>query len=428
MPQQLHGLAKPAPSKATFRACAGVIALILVASFVYVSQMVLNVDETFHYPLIKNLLKHDFRFNPSISTLPGYHYLVFAIASAFRAESVTAIRLISFGISVLSIGAFYLLANRVKAADTDSKTLQYIFFPLLYPFFFLIYTDVTSLMLVFLGVYLTLRQKYHLAGAIGIMACLVRQDNIVWVGFMFLLMAINLLGDMGTETSLRSFIADGRGARLFRLLAVSGATYLAAFVLFVVFVVINKGVAIGDREMHPSFVLHAANIYCLLFAFFFMFLPMNIANAPKIVKLMRRHRFAVLYMAGFFLLFMATFKIDHPYNRQRWAQWFLSNRILTFSRQSRLREVIFFLPIGYSVLSLLCTRLYAPQYYLIFPISMLQLGPEWLVDPRYYLLPCLLFLAFKEENSRPVTYTTYFMYVFLFGYFLHRIVSLEWFF
>jgi alpha-1,2-glucosyltransferase len=245
---------------------------------------------------------------------------------------------------------------------------------------------------------------------------------------MFLLMVINLVGDMPTETPLRSLIAHGRGARLLRVIAGRGATYLAAFVLFGVFVVINKGVAIGEPEMHPSFVLHAANIYCLLFTFFFVFLPMNIANAPKIVNLIRQHRLAVLYMAGFFLLFMATFKIDHPYNTQRWAQWFLSNRILTFSRQSRLREAIFFLPIGYSVLSLLCTRLYARQYYLIFPISALQLAPEWLVDPRYYLLPCLLFLAFKEENSGPVTYATYFMYVVSSGYFLHQIVILEWFF
>lgn len=414
-------------SKAAFYAWVGVIALILAASFAYISRTKIHVDEEFHYRFITSLLKHNFHHDPDIPQLPGYHYLVFAIASLFGAESVTAIRIISFGISLVSIGAFYLLVNQLTAADASTKTLEYIFFPLLYPFLFLIYTDVTSLLMVLLGVYLTLRQRYHFAGVVGIMACLVRQDNIVWVGFMFLLMVINLLGKMHTETSLWSLIAGGRSARLFCVIAGRGATYLAAFVLAAAFVAINGEVAMGDREMHPSFVLHAANIYCLFFTFFFMFLPMNIANAPKIVKLLRRHRLAVLYMAGFFLLFMATFKIDHPYNRESW-DWFLSNRILWFFLRSRLRETIFFLTIAYSILSVLCTRLYAQQYYLIFPISILQLAPEWEVDPRYYLLPCLLFLAFKEEDSKPVKYLTCLMYVLLSGHFLHGIVRGEYFF
>ncbi len=353
-------------SNAVLYAWVVVIAVVLAASFVHISHMVLNVDEIDHYPQIRSFLKHDFRLSPDIPELPGYHYVVFLIASLFGAESVVAIRLISFGISLASMGVFGLLAKQLSSPDATSKTFQYIFFPLLYPFLFLIYTEVASLLMVFLGVYLTLRQKYHVAGVIGIMSCLVRQDNIVWVGFMFLLMVISVVRPMRADASLRSLTGDGRGLRLLRAIVGNGATYLAGFVLFAAFVLINKGVAVGDAEMHPSFVLHLANIYCLLFTFFFMFLPMNIANAAKIGNLIRRHRLAVLYMVGFFLLFMATFKIDHPYNTEPWAiRWFLSNRILTFFLRSRLLKALFFLPILYSVLSLFCTKLYAQQYYLI---------------------------------------------------------------
>ena len=56
------------------------------------------------------------------------------------------------------------------------------------------------------------------------------------------------------------------------------------------------------------------------------------------------------------------------------------------------------------------------------------MGPEWLVHPRYYLISCLLFLAFKDEDSRPVRYITYAMYLLLSGYFLHSIVTYEFFF
>jgi alpha-1,2-glucosyltransferase len=415
-------------SNAALYAVVAVIAVVLAASFVRISHMKLNVDETFCYPEIRRFLKHDFRLSPNITTAPGYPCLAFLLATLFGAESVAGLRLISCGISLLSIGTFYLLTKQLKAPDAPSKTFQYIFFPLLYPFLFLIYTDVTSLLMVFLGICLTLKQKYHLAGAIGIMSCLVRQDNIIWVGFMFLLMAISTVRAMYPDASLRSLTQDARGLPLVGAIVRKGAIYLLAFALFVACVVVNRGVALGDAAMHPSFVLHSANIFCLLFTFFFMFLPMNIANAPKIANLVRRHPFTVLYMAGFFLFFIATFKIDHPYNTQAWAQWFLSNQILSFFLQSQALKVLFFLFTLYAVLLLFCTKLCANQYYLIYPISILQMAPEWEVDPRYYLMPCLLFLAFKEEDSKPVRYITYAMYVLLSAYFFQSIVTYGFFF
>jgi alpha-1,2-glucosyltransferase len=409
-------------------AVAAAVAAMLGVSFVYVTRMKLNVDETFHYPLIRHLLAHNLHFNPVPTTLPGYHFLVFIIASVLGAESVTSVRLISFGISLCSIGAFFLLVHSVRAGDASSKTFQYAFFPLLFPFLFLIYTDVTSLLFVFLGIYLTIRGRFYLAGVAGLLACTVRQDNVIWVGFMFLLMAIELVHRLQTDSAFRLSSAKKKLRQFVRTLGANGATFVVTFALFVAFVVINSGVALGDRAMHPSFVWHFSNIYCLLFTLFFMFFPMNIANAPKIGRLVLRHRFAPLCIIAFFVLYLATFTIDHPYNTQPWAQWFLSNRILSVFLRSEPMKVLFFLPVLYSVLSLFCTTLYGPEYYLIYPLTVLQLGPEWLVDPRYYLIPCMLLLAFKEENSRVVTYISYAMYVLASGYFLHSIVTYEYFF
>lgn len=73
----------------------------------------------------------------------------------------------------------------------------------------------------------------------------------------------------------------------------------------------------------------------------------------------------------------------------------------------------------------LCTAILSD---LIYPICILQLAPHWLVDPRYYLIPCLLFLAFKEEDPKPVRYITYSMYLLLSGYFFQGIVTYEYFF
>jgi alpha-1,2-glucosyltransferase len=283
-------------------------------------------------------------------------------------------------------------------------------------------------LLVSLAIYLTLRERYYLAGLVGILSCLVRQDNIVWVGFMFLLLVLDVLRPGNINAVTRVGERLGVGMATIRTVAVNGAVYLAAFTLFAAFVFVNKGVAVGNVEMHGLSRIHLGNVYFLLFTFFFMFLPMNLAKAPMIVALVRRHKLAPVYIIGFFLLFLATFTIDHPYNTEPWAQWFLSNQILTYFNQDPLRKAMFFLPVLYSVLSLLTTRLYDREYYLIFPLSVLFLAAHWMVDPRYYVIPFVLFLLFKEDDPKPVRYLTYLMYVGLSCYFFLSIVSYDYFF
>jgi alpha-1,2-glucosyltransferase len=404
-----------------------VIAVVLAGSFVLIMDMKLNVDERFHYPQIKNFLEFNFHLNPKITTLPGYHYAVFAIALIFGAKSVASIRFISFCIAILSMAVFYVLARHLREQDSPSKTLQYIFFPLLYPFFFVIYAEALSILLVCLSIYLTLRERYYVAGLVGILSCLVRQDNIVWVGFMFLLLVLGVLRAGNINAVTRAGERLGVGMAAIRTVAVNGAVYLAAFTLFAAFVFVNKGVAVGDVEMHRLSMIHLGNVYFLLFTFFFMFLPMNIAKAPEIVALVRRHKLVPVYIIGLFLLFLATFTINHPYNTEPSSKW-IPNQILTFFKQDPLRKALFFLPILYSVLSLLTTRLYERKYYLIFPLSILFLASHWLVTPRYYLIPFVLFLLFKEDDPKPVRYLTYLMYVGLSCYFILSIVPYDYFF
>jgi alpha-1,2-glucosyltransferase len=410
--------------------CAGLaaVAIVLAGSFLFIKDMELNVDETFHYQQIKNFLEFDFHLSSSLAMLPGYHYAVFAIAWIFGAKSVASIRFISFCIAVLSMAVFYVLARHLREQDSPSKTLQYIFFPLLYPFFFVIYTEGLSILLVCLAIYLTLQERYHVAGLFGILSCLVRQDNIVWVGFMFLLLVHDVLRAGNINAVTRAGERLGVGMAAIRTVAMNGAVYLGAFTLFAAYVFVNKGVAVADVEANRLSRIYLENVYFLLFTFFFMFLPMNLSKAPKIVALVRRHKLMPVYIIGLFLLFLASFTIDHPNNTEPWAQWFLSNQILNYFNQDLMRKALFFLPILYSVLSLLTTRLYERKYYLIFPLSILFLVPHWPVDPRYYLIPFILFLLFKEDDPKPVRYLTYLMYVGLSCYFLLSIVSYDYFF
>lgn len=125
-----------------------------------------------------------------------------------------------------------------------------------------------------------------------------------------------------------------------------------------------------------------------------------------------------MYAIALLAFFLGTFEIDHPYNTEPWAQWFLSNQILSFFGKDALHKALFFLPILYAICSLIVTPLYDKRYNLIYPFSILFLLPHWLVDPRYHLIPLVLFLLFKRDDPSPINYLTMLAYVALSGWLL----------
>ena len=58
---------------------------------------------------------------------------------------------------------------------------------------------------------------------------------------------------------------------------------------------------------------------------------------------------------------------------------------------------LFFLPVVWSLLSLATIRLERASFRLLYPVGLLSLLPVWLVEPRYYLIPFVLFLAFRQR-------------------------------
>jgi alpha-1,2-glucosyltransferase len=70
------------------------------------------------------------------------------------------------GISVLLGAAGVLVFARCRRllgnGDRDERVLQFALCPIIFPYFFLIYTDVASLLLILVGVWLALERRYAL--------------------------------------------------------------------------------------------------------------------------------------------------------------------------------------------------------------------------------------------------------------------------
>ena len=389
-----------------------IILFITIPSFLLIKDSHLIADEKVHYEQITFLIQGSNTLNPYLTTLPGYHTTIAILASPFNSYPIPLIRTLSFLISLTSIIVFYFTAKEINKSSAELKTLQYAFLPILFPLFFLIYTDVLSLLLVMLSFLLLLKNKHFLATLIGITSITIRQTNIIWLGFIFLIPYIEKNGFKLKIKEIKNHI------KKYWL-------FLIGFLLFALFIMINKGVAIGDKGMHPL-TLQLGNIYFSLFLFFFLFLPLNIKNLPKIIKLIKRNKSIIHNLLGLLIIFLFTFNLTHPYNQEIYSFW-LRNKILLYFSSSLFLKIIFFIPIAYSILSLAVIKLHKKSFYLIYPITILFLLPSPLIEQRYYLIPLALFILTKKKNSNLVEYSTILIYMIISTILFYGITNLKYF-
>jgi alpha-1,2-glucosyltransferase len=371
------------------------ILVVLLAEFVYMSRAPELVDEGANWKQIVIFLNRELSLKPGLNVIPGYHALIAAALMAFQKSGIYSARFLTTWISFASVIVFYLLTWKVYSRPSLMKTFQYAFFPLFFPFFSLIYTDILAMMLVLLAFYLVLWERYTLSGIVAVLSILARTNNIVWFAFLYFFIYYTNYG--------LNWRALPRSIR-------QTWVYWLGFGLFIVFVVTNEGVALTDQGMQPLENLHTGNVFYLLFLFAFLFLPLNLANIPKFLRLIVDKRWVVPAGLGAFLIYLLTFQSTHPYNHSH-PDYFLRNQLLINITDAVSLKSAFFLPVAWSLLSLGVTRLQQKRFYWLYPFTLLSLLPIWLIEPRYAFVPLSLFLLFREEGSSLVERTTLAIYV-----------------
>lgn len=312
-----------------------------------------------------------------------YHYLLSLTGSAASCESPGEVRLLSLLFSILCVPLAYAIVRKLDPEGASLAATQFFFLPVLLPFFFLIYTDPLSLLFALLTVLLLLHECLWGAALASMAAVLIRQTQIVWMGFAFLLPYVRA---NGWRLELSAIVAHCRRAWLF----------LPGFAAFAVFVVLNKGISLGDRSAHPAFEFRAGNVLFALFTVFVVFLPLHVANLPRVVQMIRARPWWLLVVAAVGVLFYCGTRFDHPYNR--WDR-FLRNKFLIRIVDNPAFAALFFVAVAVALLSLAATRLKDRSFYLLYPVAVLSLAPSWLIDPRYAIPALALFVLFRTRSS-----------------------------
>ena len=237
---------------------------LLIGTHLWIENHGLIVDEReIHYAIqtlvnnhldLRESLKNPY---PPYSTLPTFHLIIAWIATINHDATLGSLRSYSFLFSLCSIFIFFQAAKKLDADLYDIRTVQYSFFPILYPYFFLLYTDVMSLFFILLALYFSLRKNYSLTAVSGIGSMLIRQNNIVWLAFFFVLLYVEEYGmKFKWQFLYKHFL--------------NGWVFVLGFLSFIVYVILNHGISFHDPKTH-HFSFHLGNIYFLLFSFFFLF-------------------------------------------------------------------------------------------------------------------------------------------------------------
>lgn len=355
----------------------------------------LLADEVQHFDQIVRLTKPNPSLNHVITSLPGYHL---AVAGIIRLIGLIRpispvdpilVRIISSLVNLLFIPVAYLLSRVLDKNNSMLTTLQICFFPLFFPFFPLIYTDLFALTLVLLTLHFLSKGRYGLSGIAGIGSLLIRQNNIVWFPFYLALIFIKE-NQSGISTDA-----------IFNHLKKCWVFYLG-LILFAIFVYRNNGISLGEKNMNPFVFPRFDNLFFLLFSFFFLFLPLNVKNYPKIITLLIRKPFVWLVLAAGYFFYQKVFIADHPYNM---IHLFIRNDILMLMRNDLLLQVCFYLFSCYSLLSIVTTRLIERSVYSFYLFAVVSVLSFWLIEPRYYFVPFALFLLFRKKEGSGIEYS-----------------------
>jgi alpha-1,2-glucosyltransferase len=360
--------------------------LMLVVAFFAFADNEPQWDERAHWRQIELFVRRDWSMDPVVTTLPGYHALMALAAWFMGTARLPSIRLVQFEIALGTIITFFLLARRRNAADATLKTLQFVFLPILFPLFFMVYTDVASLFFVLLTALAASAGRYPAAGVLGLASCLIRQNNIVWAALAF---AQAYVRDHGWRwpSPISSLL---RYAPVLLSVAAIGG-----------WLVFNRGqVAAGDVTAHPLGTPHLGNIFFMLFVSGILFLPLWWGYREQTwARLQKPSMWAAL--AAMLALFSFGFAADHPYNEDH---LFLRNQILLWSTDSWTHMLVFFLPVAITCVSAPSLRL-SQTGWLAYVATLAFLLPAWLIEQRYYLIPLALLLADREPVDPGIEWT-----------------------
>jgi alpha-1,2-glucosyltransferase len=372
-------------------------------------------DEGVHSYQIYQFIKGSYEHFKYITMLPTYHAANAIVVKLLGATDMNYLRFANLLLAAIAIPAFLSIAKTVNHGQAYCRTLEFVFVPIVFPFFFVVYTDLFSLAFTLLMIERTLKAKYKMAALFGFGAVLIRQPNMTWVGYCCLLILMDVEKPAMTKSFLISYLQKVWPFTII-VLAFGG------------FVIWNGGIAVGDAEQHHV-SLNLSNFYFFLLVSFFLFLPYNIARMGDVKDLLVSNKWLILLIVGLFFVYNATYEHPHKYNTKK-LSFYLHNLFLYYSCDIYWLRIVSYFAMVWMALSYYAAGLVSKNripLLLLLPLTLLSTVPLPLIEQRYYLVSLCLFIALRPPIEEKYTALIFAYYVGVTGYALYNISRLKFF-
>lgn len=367
----------------------------------------LHADEGFHAGQIWLFYDNQNKLAGNITVPPTYHFIIGKIVQFTGGYHDNLLRLISLSIGLLTVPVVYFAARFFGHSAAWLKTLQVYFTPLIFPYFFVLYTDIWSLGFVALTLLLTLQRRYLWSGFAGALAILVRQDNVAWIGLIYLYVCFESITNIDKKNVLQLIVNA----------LTKGAVFNLVFISFLAFVYVNGGVAIGDAAAHKMSAFNISNLHVFLICCWILFLPTHIAQIPNILPLLRKPVVTLLLIAGFFA-YLGTLKNTHPYNTIMY-DYFVHNGLIHLLVDFPIIKVLSYVLAAWTFLSLLTMELPDWRWRWLIFIAPLAVISHPLIEARYYIPAFFLIQVLRPRLSDEAEFFTLGLYIMVSTYILY---------
>ncbi|KAM4615086.1 dol-P-Glc:Glc(2)Man(9)GlcNAc(2)-PP-Dol alpha-1,2-glucosyltransferase [Polymixia lowei] len=399
------------------------------------------MDEVFHVPQAQKYCNGKFNeWDPMISTLPGLYLASVGVIKPvvwladLTGKVVCSTAMLRFVNLLFNCGILYLLYLIICKLHLREKTrtasrrvlsaLSLSTFPVLYFFNFLYYTDAGSTFFILFTYLMTLYGCHKASALLGACAVLFRQTNIIWVVFCASTLVAGKLDEAWKTDQVKK--KDERSSQV--PFSVSGVKRVLRFVLefltspshvksvllvswpyavvgvgFLVFVVFNEGIVVGDRMNHEACLNFPQIFYFFSFTLFFS-LPTSLCyyRVLRFLQGLKKQPLFFLFVTGLCLFLVWKFTYVHKFllADNRHFPFYVWKRLFQRHELVRFLLVPVYVYAGWNFLDLLKSR--SLFWILAFLVCLLAVViPQKLLEFRYYIIPYLMYRLHMPLPSLP---------------------------
>lgn len=344
-----------------------------------------------HLPVIKRFFGGDWRLPEHLPMPPTYHAAA-TVAARTLGATLPVLRGFSTALGVLAILIVALLTRHRHFVAPNDALWHFACLPILFPFWSLVYTESMAIFFLAGGLLLHILGRRWSAAGMVLLACAVRQSNVVW--------AVFLAGWAVLERS-----ADGAGSRRRWWNALGG--YGLVVLLAVGLLVWHGRLTVAPVEAN-RLRFNVAQWYS--FALFVMVLwaPVWVLRFREDVIALRqcvtgRPGPAVVLFVGLGFLFVVltlAFDNPHPWNQdprfvRNWSLLAMDEHV-----SARLGAAGASVWVAVSAARLTWCSANRRALTLAWGCTVAYLLPHSLVEPRYYIVPMVLLNVLADHGHR----------------------------